>query len=387
MRRPHLPLTLALAALSFAAAPATEPTTQPAPRVLAEFPIARWGAPITVPVIWAGRPACFVVDTGASVTVLDPVAFPDLKPTGDSFHADTLGGATTMRFFAPPDLQVGPFPLAHGGPVTEAGQSDFRAICDQPVIGMLGVGAFRDDVLQIDFDAGRLRVLSPDDRPHPEWGRAFPLEMDGRLPVPTVELSAPDADQAFRVDTGLTGAAVSLTPAVFDRWRDPHQPISIVPAATGNGVARLRLTRAPAVALAGVTYRGLICGDSHSSRCRLGLDFLERHLTTIDFSGRRLYLRPGAELDHRTETNMAGLRVGRSGKNIGVRFIDADTPAARAGLRPGDVLVDLDGRPAAAYTVPDVRDLLSSRDGRVVAVTVRRGDATVRATLTLHRVI
>jgi carboxyl-terminal processing protease len=54
-----------------------------------------------------------------------------------------------------------------------------------------------------------------------------------------------------------------------------------------------------------------------------------------------------------------------------------DSPADRAGLLPGDVIVSVDAVPTKGLGLPDVMDLLRGPEGRAVALSVRRG-GTVR---------
>jgi C-terminal processing protease CtpA/Prc len=63
------------------------------------------------------------------------------------------------------------------------------------------------------------------------------------------------------------------------------------------------------------------------------------------------------------------------------------SPAASAGVRPGDALVALDGRSAAEMSLAAVRRLLRSESGRVVRVVLARDGATSEVALTLRRVV
>jgi carboxyl-terminal processing protease len=56
-----------------------------------------------------------------------------------------------------------------------------------------------------------------------------------------------------------------------------------------------------------------------------------------------------------------------------VASVQATSPAARAGLRPGDVIVAIGGRPTASESVADVTDQLHGAAGSSVSIAFQRG--------------
>ncbi len=182
VRPKSIPAVAFFAAISFAIAPVigapVEPSSRPSGSVLAEFQIEHWGEPITIPVVWGGKPACFVLDTNASVTVLNATDFPGLEPFGRNANVGTSGGQRAMQMFRPPDLHVGPFSLADAGHVFRLDLSDLRAMIGRPVIGFLGVSALKNSVVQVDFDERKVRFLRSDNQPHPEWGNSLPMQLN-----------------------------------------------------------------------------------------------------------------------------------------------------------------------------------------------------------------
>jgi len=389
--RPGTFLALAFfPAISFAIAPvfaiAAEPSSQPAGNVLAEFQIEHWGEPITIPVVWGGKPACFVLDTNASVTVLNAADFPSLEPFGKNASVGTSGGQRAMPMFRPPDLHVGPFSLADAGHVFRLDLTDLRAMIGRPVIGFLGVSALKGSVVQVDFDERKVRFLRPDNQPHPEWGDSLLMQLNAEH-NPAVHLSIGGVERSLGIDTASNGS-IDLPTEAFNRLPDlASQTVLSISSLTANGTVKLRVVRLPEVELAGSRYRGLICKETKHSSGTLGLEFLERHLATLDFPGNRLYLKPGKEFDHPSEASMSGIHAGRVRDQLVAQVVDAGSPAYEAGVRPGDVLVDLNGKPAGDYDMPDVRDLMHAGEGKEMTVTFRHGDSQQTVTFKLRRAI
>jgi S1-C subfamily serine protease len=68
----------------------------------------------------------------------------------------------------------------------------------------------------------------------------------------------------------------------------------------------------------------------------------------------------------------------------GVRVVEVpqDSPAERAGLRPDDRLLTIDGRPTSGMTSEQVQHRLSGEVGSVVALEVLRGDQELALNIT-----
>lgn len=71
------------------------------------------------------------------------------------------------------------------------------------------------------------------------------------------------------------------------------------------------------------------------------------------------------------ETEVLSSRVG---------WVEPDLPAARAGIKPGDVFTRIDGKPIKTFD--EIKDSLQGAYEREIVVTVKRGDKEVTATLT-----
>lgn len=154
---------------------------------------------------------------------------------------------------------------------------------------------------------------------------------------------------------------------------DYHQPSDEADKINYEGeVAVLRLARAVAQALADhdgpLTFR-------EQSDYALPADFYERMTTVFEAAAAREERR--GRLGFRIEE-----RATAEGALV-VTEVREGSPAARAGLVPGDVLSAVDGQ--AIATKDDLRRLLAQREkGHLVELLVRRGGADQRLEVTLE---
>jgi S1-C subfamily serine protease len=103
----------------------------------------------------------------------------------------------------------------------------------------------------------------------------------------------------------------------------------------------------------------------------------------FDFEGRAMYLQPNRNFGQRQAFDASGaaFRPGADGYRVDV--VLPESPAARAGLREGDRLLDVDGRAPQTFTPVQLRDYLS-RPGEMCILRVVRNGETLRLTLRLE---
>lgn len=88
----------------------------------------------------------------------------------------------------------------------------------------------------------------------------------------------------------------------------------------------------------------------------------------------------------RGEYGGIGAQVNAAGSRIVISDVTADGPASRAGIVPGDALLEVNGRSTFDRTPDTVLDYLHGRPGTPVALIIQRGASTLRITLTREAV-
>jgi C-terminal processing protease CtpA/Prc len=102
-----------------------------------------------------------------------------------------------------------------------------------------------------------------------------------------------------------------------------------------------------------------------------------------------MYVKPvTSPVDDLDTFDRAGIWLNQASDGLAVVDVMKDAPADRAGLKPGDVIVAVDGKPAGSLKLYEVRKRLRDEGpGTVVTFTVRRGGAQKAVAVTLRDLI
>src|SRR6202022_803101 len=108
-----------------------------------------------------------------------------------------------------------------------------------------------------------------------------------------------------------------------------------------------------------------------------------RFSVTFDYPRQLMTLVPNNAFGQRDEYDRSGVFLIAAAGQPTVLDVRAGTPAAKAGLVRGDVLVSINGKPAGNVNLLQIRKLFRSPSGTVIHLTVRnKAGAERAATLT-----
>jgi len=307
------------------------------PQVIgATFPINSDGDLVILPVRVWGKVYEFALDTGVGPTVYDVSLKNALGAVKHEVEVDNYGRPVHVQLFTPPEAVLGTTKLRSTALVAVMDLRFLREFTGSDIRGLVGVDALMNQVVELDFDAGQIRLLD-----HVGKGAGLPMQMSfgeqGQLYV--------DADIArwgreeFQVDTGLLCSG-RLSRTVFDASAKNGSLSRIAPNTflTAAGTRRVRRGTLDAIRIGDDTHRALeFCElGSHSD---LGIGFLSRYVVTFDFPELKLYLRRGRRFGTSDQRDLSGLGLRRvDGKTI-VEGVAPESPASNAGMRKNDVIV------------------------------------------------
>jgi len=371
------------------------------------IPLEFYGNRIYLPVKVNGSgPFRFILDTGASVSVINQSRSQELgvkvKDTGQLMSAGA--GENKTRIYQAKDVS---FSLPDGISLTVRNaialpMDDVEKRLGGAIYGALGFELFDRYIVQVDYSAKTLTLSDPKAFEYSGRGEAVPIVVQDRHPTVSARITLPGTgplEGNFLIDTGAGGALVLTTPFIEKNGLEALVRDGI-PVESGGvgGEFKSSMGRAmsfqfgksviesPTVvfskAARGATTNSSKAGD-------IGGETLRRFLVIFDYSRKQMILEPQPSLAAPFEGDMSGaylIAEGRDFKTFRVDRVFEKTPAAVARLREGDVIQAIDNRPAAEYTLEDLREMFR-RVGSEYMLAIQRGGQTMAVKIKMRRLV
>jgi hypothetical protein len=233
-----------------------------------------------------GEELPFFVDTGLTLTLLDKFLEPRLGKRLGTGRVVQFGSTSEAGIYAAPKLYLGSTPLMTGSNILAGDLQQPSSLSGRPIMGVLGMDCLRHYCIQLDFEAGKIRFLEPDHhKDAATLGTAFPLAFHWGCPVIHHSSLIGGEITDLWIDTGYNKDG-ALSSGLFRRGVGERTLRVQGDAINGNKASPAWL---PKCVWNGETYASLIVGNDDLNV--LGLRFLSRHLVTLDFPKRTMYLK------------------------------------------------------------------------------------------------
>ncbi len=122
----------------------------------------------------------------------------------------------------------------------------------------------------------------------------------------------------------------------------------------------------------------------------LGNKVLGRFYVIFDYPRERLFLKPNKYFKEEFEFDKSGLILLATGvrlNSIMVHDVIDGSPAAEAGVQPGDIIIRANALPSSFMTVEYMHNLLSKREGKRIKLVLLREGEKLKVTFRLRRLI
>jgi hypothetical protein len=120
----------------------------------------------------------------------------------------------------------------------------------------------------------------------------------------------------------------------------------------------------------------------------IGYEVLGKFKVIFDGPGRRMILEKNGTYGDAMETDMSGLVLSGdwAANSMRVMYLVDGSPAAKAGVKLGDVVLKIDGEPITAEDRDKVRPLMR-KDGEERTLDLKRGEETLTVKFKLKRIV
>lgn len=333
-----------------------------------------------------GRPLRVMLDTGGVNILTPPTAEAMGLAAEGSFQARGTGeklesfGLTRVQ-----EVQV--------GGATVRNQlfyvmpfRDLDKVEGVPLTGLLGFEVFKRFVVRIDYTARQVTLLLPDAFQAPAGATVVPFTFDEM--TPQVDGKLDGIPGRFTIDTGSRSSLTvhrlfAEKNGLFDK---PGKKIEALAGWGVGGGGRGLVTRAGLLELGGVRVPAPVASIALQQRGasadtylagNVGGGVLRRFTVTFDYGRQKIYFEPNASYNQEDIWDRSGLWLNRADEGYRVEDVVADSPAAAAGLKVGDLVLTVNGRKATELPLAEAREILKSAPGTRVRLQVKSGE-TVR---------
>ena len=263
-----------------------------------------------------------------------------------------------------------------------------------PMEGMIGFEGFRRFVTRIDYGKGTMTLIEPAAFDPKDAGTPIPFEMNGQ--IPQIKGTFEGIPGLFDIDTGARDEVTLTAPfAAKEGLRAKHpKGVEAVDGWGVGGPARGYVTRGGELMLGSVKIPSVVASLSLQEKgsfsdasyaANVGGGILKRFIVTFDYDHRIMYLKPSTEPVTDVGTfDRSGMWVNAAKDGLEVMDVTKGGAAEKAGLKVGDIITAINGKPATDVPVYAIRKAWRNEAaGTVVKLAVGTGKDARKAKLVL----
>jgi hypothetical protein len=277
-------------------------------------------------------------------------------------------------------------------------------VFDRVTDGVIGYTLFSRYVVEIDYQSRVVNLYEPRLYQYSGAGENIPIKILSNLPFVRARIPSTarkPLEGEFIVDTGAGRFSVILNTAFVEanKLLAAAQKTIKEPGAEGVGgevkmlVGRLNTVQVGSFTLADPVIhfaqdRKGAFGSSEFSGV-IGGELLRRFKVIFDYSRKRMILESNASLADRFEYDMSGIRLRPEGadlKTLRVSRVVENSPATEIGIREGDLILAIDGKPVAEFSLHQINQMFK-QEGKEYLLDIIRGEEKKQLKLKLRILI
>lgn len=326
-------------------------------------------------------PVDFIFDTGDGLAVIDRELAAKLgldtdhKTSKTSAHGTVTGAMIRHNKIEINDVKLEDIELY------STSLQHLEQVIGRNIDGIIGYDLLKNYVVKVDYDNMVLALYDPASFKYTGTGEGFKFKLDAYIPhiSCTVQLNNGETyTDEFFINTGAgttmdfntvfaarhgvvdkTGNHYSYPVAGLENEETLHYEGRV--QSFGFGTTKFEnMPVGISQAQHGVQHNKKVAGI-------IGNEVLKRFNVTYDYKNHMLYFETNGNSERPFAVNASGLnlQLDEAMEQVRVHRVFEGSPAARAGIEVGAVLVAVNGKDAGSYTLPELRELLEAANEQV----------------------
>ncbi|MCH2082742.1 MAG: aspartyl protease family protein [Saprospiraceae bacterium] len=354
-------------------------------------------------------PLRFIFDTGAEHTILTKREISDLMAINYTRKFSIMGADLTTVLIAyltqNIDLTIGRFKALNKNIlVLDDDYFKFDQFAGIDVQGIIGADLFRRYIVKINFKRKVITLYQPKhfEAPSKKYIE-LPVEIKRHKPYVTTNVQFADQTELevkLLLDTGAS-LPLMLHTNTHPNLDLPEKIIRSKLAAGLGGDLEGFIGRTQKLFLKDVVLQETTTYfqdlpdaiDSIQINSRNGIignEILSRFVVIFDYINEKVYLKPAKKFKKKFKFDRSGLLLARSGKRMEhfvVYSVIKDSPAEKAGIQVGDVIIRCNGWPSSFYTLEGISRKFKKRVGKKIKLKVQRDNQKLEFKFKLRNII
>lgn len=254
--------------------------------------------------------------------------------------------------------------------------------------GLIGVDFFQDYIIEINYTKRRVFFYEPTAFDIPKGYGVLPISVESQKLF--VELSVLEADSTRRQVKMLidTGAELNAWFKTFTK-ESVHLPAKWVQGTIGEGLNGIITgkyghiqeicfgnfcLKNPIVSFPdSITISGIVANSNRDGT--IGSQLLSRFNLIFDYNDKKLYFKPNENFKKPYCYNVAGIEITQIIPSVTlteVMTVWENSPAAKAGVLPGDQIIEVNGNSAFTMSINEIRKIFETPSISPLKLTLKR---------------
>jgi hypothetical protein len=351
---------------------------------------------IVVPIILNDvLPLRFIVDTGVRTAILTQKAFADILqlPYSRRFSISGPGGEKLIDAYVTNNVSID-LPGVNGTGqallVLEQDYLELRNVLGADVHGILGYELFSRFIVEINYEKKIMTLSLPEKFKPRKKFQEIPMVVEDTKPfiLTPLELS-PISSMTGKllVDTGASHGLL-LEPSSDPRIIVPEHTVSTSIGRGLGGEITGKIGRIESLKLANYTLHDVLVNfpdpnsylDTLKSTLTfrhgtIGGEILSRFTIIFDYPQGKIFIKKNASFKKKFFLNLSGIDVQAKGSALNtfeIRGVRKLSPAEKAGIQNGDILIQVNGVPTKELRLNELNAMLNSKPGKKVSLVIER---------------